>query len=561
MTSRKFRMIADPFVVAAPAGARVRTRLQVSPGDDDVLRQIGAHLGRLASADLSQRCREGYLDARGKAESRRRRKQAMTAASSARWAGAITRTSEDCWQLAFRNLATEARSLRVRISRIGQRLHVVVGGRCGRVRGYSTQAERWEKQRRLQHLTARLQVVEQQLADGDLNICRGGRRLARVRHHLADAGLDEASWRERWTADRWFMTADGEAQSWLGNLTIRWHPVECWVEFRLPGPLEHLANRPRGRYRLSCLVSFSYRGSEVAAQAESGAVRYDIAFDPDRRRWYLDASWRLGRVELAGLSELRQGPVLAVDLNVGHLAAWVLDPSGNPVGEPATIPLELTGKPAKSRDGRLRATVSTLIGMAQAAGARTIVIEDLDFAHARIEGRERTGRRPARGKAGRLFRRAVAGIPTGRFRSRLVQMAFNAGLAVVAVDPAYTSRWGAEHWLAPLRHQASGATGHHAAAVVIGRRALGQRARRRARCDLAPPVDGQGRATRSAAWPVPALAGLPDARFRDTGPREACGQLPRQCQTQQADRSPPADQVAQHRSGLPAGQDSLLISG
>jgi IS605 OrfB family transposase len=489
MTSSKLRTIAGSFVVAPPSGARVRTRLEVSPADEDVLRQLGAHLGRLAGADLSQRCREGRLDANGKAESRRTRKQAMTAASSARWAGAITRTSEDSWQLAMRNLAAEARSLRSRIGRIGQRLQVAANGRCGRVRGYPTQAERWQKQRRLQHLTARLAVVEQQFAYGDLSICRGGRRLARVRHRLAEAGLDEASWRQRWTAQRWFIVADGEAASWLGNLTIRWHPVECWAEIRLPGPLEHLANRPHGRYRLSCLVSFPYRGYDVAAQAESGAVRYDIAFDPGRRRWYLDASWGM-QPKRPGLVELRQSPVLAVDLNAGHLAAWVLDQSGNPVGEPTTIPLELTALSAMTRDGRLRAAVSTLIHAAHAAGARAIVIEDLDFAQARAEGRERAGRRPSRGTAGRRFRRAVAGIPTGRFRDRLAQMAFNAGLAVVAVDPAYTSRWGAEYWLAPLRHQASGATGHHAAAVVIGRRALGQRARRRARCDPTPPVDG-----------------------------------------------------------------------
>ena len=45
-------------------------------------------------------------------------------------------------------------------------------------------------------------------------------------------------------------------------------------------------------------------------------------------------------------------------------------------------------------------------------------------------------------------------------------MAANTGLAVIAVDPAYTSRRGAEHWLAPLREQhAVTTTGHHAAAT------------------------------------------------------------------------------------------------
>ena len=77
-----------------------------------------------------------------------------------------------------------------------------------------------------------------------------------------------------------------------------------------------------------------------------------------------------------------------------------------------------------------------------------------------------------------------------------------AGVEVRPVDPAYTSRWGREHWLTPLQEQASPlpASGHHAAAVVIGRRALGHRARRRA------GVTGGGQRTsrRRAARRAPA---------------------------------------------------------
>src|SRR6185437_2104740 len=122
-------------------------------------------------------------------------------------------------------------------------------------------------------------------------------------------------------------------------------------------------------------------------------------------------------------------------------------------------------------------------------GARAVVIEDLDFAEARCEGREKTGNRPSRGRRGRGFRRLLAGIPTARFRDRLVQMTANAGLSVVVVDPAYTSRWAAEHWLAPLRQHHPGLTGHHAAALVIGRRGQGHRAGNRANGNRAAPED------------------------------------------------------------------------
>src|SRR5437868_3019325 len=94
------RPIADPFVAAAPAGVRVRTRLRVSAQDEAVLRAAGRHLGSLAGRDLAARCGEGRLDGQGRAASRAARKRALTAASSSRWAGAITRTSEDAYRLA-----------------------------------------------------------------------------------------------------------------------------------------------------------------------------------------------------------------------------------------------------------------------------------------------------------------------------------------------------------------------------------------------------------------------------------------------------------------------------
>ena len=80
-------------------------------------------------------------------------------------------------------------------------------------------------------------------------------------------------------------------------------------------------------------------------------------------------------------------------------------------------------------------------------------------------------------------------------------MAANAGLSVIVIDPAYTSRWGAEHWLRPLREHHPKATGHHAAALVIGRRGLGHRARRRA--------TGTQTAPEEAGWPAQTRPGPP----------------------------------------------------
>lgn len=545
------RSVAAPFVVAAPAGARVRTRLRVSAQDKAVLWAAGRHLGSLAGRDLAARCAEWRPDAMDGATSRAQRKRALTAESSSRWAGAITRTSEDQFRLAGQNLRAQASSLRTRILRIEARLPAPAGGKAGRVRGYATGAERHAKTVRLQVLRARRARVERRM--GSVPVVRGGKALLRKRGNLPAAGLTQARWRVEWEAARLFLTADGEKDKAWGNETIRWNPDEGWLEIRLPAPLAHLANRPRSRYRLSAPVGFSYRGSEVAAQAASGAVRYDISCDPVRGRWYVDASWKAAPAPAPCLDELRAHPMLAVDLNHGHLAVWAVTPDGNPAGPLVTVSVALSGLPTSQRDGRLRAAISAVIGLARERGCQAIVIEDLDFADAREQGRERHDGRPSHGRRGRSYRALVSGLPTARFRDRLVQMAANAGLAVIAADPAYTSRWGAEHWLGPLRERVSPvpASGHHAAAVVIGRRALGHRARRRA------GVTGGGQRTsrRRAAPRAPATT----RATRDGRPRKAHRQPHPRRKTATARRTRPPDQAAQDRPGPPASQDYLLL--
>jgi hypothetical protein len=504
---RPLRAIAAPIVVPPPVGARIRTRVRLSTADQAVLRQVGEYLGRLAGHDLAERCRLGLGGSDWT-----RRKRVLTTGSSSRWAGALTRTSDNQWQCGYRNLIDERAGLRRAIGRLRTRLAAPVG-HVGRVRGYASRAERWQKQRRLHVLSARLARVDARLAQGRVSVVRGGRPLLHTRQHLEATGLTEPQWRQRWEAARWFLTADGDAAYPLGNGTILVHPKEGWLELKLPAPLAYLANRPHGRYRLSCPVRFSYRADAWAAQVASGAVRYEISYKPERDRWYLDASWTHPSRPLPTLAELADVPRVAVDLNAGHLDCWVLDPSGNPVGAPQTIPLELDERCSTTRDGRLRAAISQLIAFAKAHGCRVIAIEDLDFAGARAEGRETLGR----GRRGKRLRHIVAGIPTRQFRDRLTQMCTNQGLWVVAVDPAYTSKWGRRHWLAPLQRTNSAAvTVHHAAAVVIGRRSLGYRARRRPGVPPARQWMGAGESYRPGQQRSRACAG-PDPPARRSG--------------------------------------------
>ncbi|MEU9456471.1 hypothetical protein [Streptomyces sp. NPDC048277] len=519
-------MLAAPFTVAAPSGARIRDRLKdLTAADVKVLTLVGEHLGRHQRADLAARVRTGTVPA--KQTGRAGRKKQLTAVSSSRWAGAMTRASEDQYQLSMRCLRDERAGLQRRIRTIEQRLAVASGQKHGRVRGYVDQDERWRKQRHLSKLQGRLTVVEQQIEQGRPSITVGGRKLAGTRHRLAEAGMTAADWRKQWRAARLFLTADGESGAPHGNYTITVDPTDGSVTLVLPEPLRHLANAPRGRYRLACTVTFHHHRPEWLDRVGANrAVRYDIVYAPARDRWYLDASWSTSTTAAPTPEEIRAsgGRLLAVDLNADHVAAIVLEPHGNPVGEPHTIPLKLTG-PTTTRDGRLRAAITRLITLAHEHGCTAIVVENLGFADARATGRETMGR----GRRGKAFRRTVAGIPTARFRERLRSMAHHQGLAVIAVDPAYTSIWGERYWKRPLQQQTkTTVTRHHGAAVAIGRRGLGHRIRRRPGVTAPDQRIGRRRATGQAVsqprprgtTSPPRTAGTPPPGRQDpTAPR------------------------------------------
>jgi hypothetical protein len=472
-------------------------------------------------AELAERIRRGVLDRAGRAAWRAERKQAITTVSSSRWAGAITRAVEDQYQLGMRGLAAQAADLRAAIDVLGGRCALRPGAsepvdpddantlRRSRLRrAYPSKAERFAKTRRLAALRKRLATAEQALVVGHPPMVVGGKQLWRNRNHLDATGLTEEQWRQWWDACRMFLTADGESGKPGGNETIR---VDTEGQLRIKVPAA-LVEQFGTHVVIEIPVRFSHRGEEWAALvAGRRAVRYDISYDPKRNRWYLDASWTITPEPAASLEELRRGRVLGVDLNADHLACCVLDPAGNPVGEPTSIALYTDGLAASRRDGRVRAAITELLDHAQRSGCTAVAVENLDFADTRTVGRETLGR----GKRGKRLRRTVTGIPTRRFRGRLTAMAARRGIAVIGVDAAYTSKWGGEHWRVPLQQQTSDpakVTNHHGAAVAIGRRGLGLAIRRRP----AGPRNGQ----RTAAGTPPVR---PDRHRSHGGRRGSSG--------------------------------------
>ncbi|OUC93350.1 IS200/IS605 family accessory protein TnpB-related protein [Streptomyces swartbergensis] len=523
----------------------IRARLRISETDAAVLREVGVFLGGLAARDLAARSRRGLAhDATAWAA----RKRELTGSSSARWAGSITKATHDQWALARRGQAAEMAWLRGQIAAIEARLARPLGAKAnkreGLVRGYGSRAEWHAKARRLHTLKDRLAGLEADWAAGRVHVVRGGKQLAHLRHHLDQAGLKESAWRDRWEAARMFLAADGESGKRCGNETIR-ITDSGQVSIRLPAALGHLANAPHGRYVLDATVEFQHRGEEWADRISANrAMAYRIHHDPVRHRWYVTASWQRPAVPVLPMDAALAKGVVAVDMNDDHLAAWHLDIHGNPVGEPQRFFYDLSGT-AAHRDAQIRHALTRLLHHTRRSGAAAIAVEDLDFSDG--ISRERHGRN-------KRFRRLISRFPTAKLKARLVSMAAEQGIAIVAVDPAYTSRWGAQHWQQPLTTRTRQVSRHDAASIAIGRRALGHPIRRRT---APPPHDQSDRAGHRTAQARPETRRREETRPRVPGPRSRVVPPGRGAKA--------GDQRAQHRSEHaaepePWRQDSLPLS-
>ncbi|WP_239110172.1 IS200/IS605 family accessory protein TnpB-related protein [Streptomyces anulatus] len=537
------RPIDAPFVTLGPSGVSIRDRLGgLLSEDEKVLRMVGAHLGSLASRDLKARCTDGLDHSTERWASRKRE---LTAVSSSRWAGAITKATHEQWALARRGQAAHIHGLEMGIRTIAHRLSLPVGEKGSKRApgGYRSTHEWFHKTRRLHVLEDRLAAVRADCESGVVHVTRGGKRLLNTRHNLDATRLTEAEWRERWEAERWFLQADGESGKRYGNETIRVTP-DGEVSIKLPSSLAEHANSKHGRYVLAGKVRFPHRGQEWADRVEANrAVAYRIDLDVTRERWYLTASWALPVTKPIPIETALADGVIGVDTNADHLAAWRLDTHGNPVGQPRRFFYDLSGS-ADHRDAQVRHALSRLLNWAKRCGVAAVAVEDLDFATEKT--REKHGRK-------RRFRQLISGMTTSRLRARLTSMADATGIAVIAVDPAYTSKWGAQHWQKPLISKTRKTTRHDAASIAIGRRAQEHPIRRRTTPPREDQRDRRGHRIVQAGSLTP---GSEEPRPRIPGPRTRSVQP--DAESTRATRTPKT--VRSVRSDQVWVQDSLLLT-
>ena len=199
MSSRVRHQIGPVVQAPCVTTMRIRARLHVSDADRAVIVALGTHLGRLARADLAKRSRAG-LDHSEKVWAQRKR--SITKESSSRWAGAITKASNDAYATARRNQLRQRADLTRAIATLEEKIELSCHSakergelramRAGRKLkfGYRSEGELAMKRQRLQHLRARRARLDQELDAGRVHITRGGKCLLRHRLHLDQAGTE-----------------------------------------------------------------------------------------------------------------------------------------------------------------------------------------------------------------------------------------------------------------------------------------------------------------------------------------------------------------------------------
>jgi hypothetical protein len=204
------------------------------------------------------------------------------------------------------------------------------------------------------------------------------------RNHLDAAEVTDERWRDRWDAARMFVTADGESGKAAGNETIR---VDEAGRLRIKVPAA-LVDQLDSHVVIAAPVRFTHRGGEWAQRiAARRAVRYDIHVDPDRGRWYLNASWKTAPEPPPGLDELRAGRVLASisTPTIWPPVSWTVRATRSASQPPSTWTLQ-----AWRRRGVMGgcAAITALLDHAQQQNCSAVVVENLDFADARATGRK-----------------------------------------------------------------------------------------------------------------------------------------------------------------------------
>jgi IS605 OrfB family transposase len=343
-------------------------------------------------------------------------------------------------------------------------------------------------QERIQRLLMQSSKLTQQIKSKSVSICFGSKRLFNAQHHLEKNGFtDHEAWKNEWQRSRssqFFVLGSSDEISGCQGCTLLPDADGGWIlRLRMPEGLIET----HGKYLYLDGVYFPYYGAvieqavarqhlrserkaEYVKGRKSGEIDPDIKesaylenlgqalsyrFVRDRKGWRILVSTSVPFEQKA--PDFSIG-CIGIDFNAGFVSVAELDASGAKVvlNDLSYDRLQATSRQNKTA---MQALAIKVVTQAKLLG-KPVVIESLDFA--RKKGalqKNQTGQAS--------YNRMLSQLSYQQFRTTLNMQCLKQGVALVQVNPAYTSLLGKLKY-----HRETEFNTHQAAAWVIGRRGM-----------------------------------------------------------------------------------------
>ena len=321
-------------------------------------------------------------------------------------------------------------------------------------------AKRHNKKRRIETLQRRLEHMKADHADGKVRLCFGSRKLFNAQFHLEDNGYADhgewlADWQDKRNSQFFVLGSKDETAGCQSCVATVAENGSITLRLRLPNALsacgKHLTfNNIRFEHGHEAIVAAV--GRNLSNNKDDWqAISYRFLRD--------DKGWRvfvtLAVPEVKKISDSRLG-VIAVDINADHLALTETDRFGNPV-EHFTVRCVTYGHTSEQRSAIIGDAVKQVMAFV-VDRKKPIVIEELDFQKKKSALENQSAK----------YARMLSALAYTQIQTTIRARAFDAGIEVHEVNPAYTSVIGQYKF-----KDRYGLSAHNAAALVIGRRSLG----------------------------------------------------------------------------------------
>ncbi|MDX1475218.1 MAG: hypothetical protein R3309_13685, partial [Reinekea sp.] len=340
---------------------------------------------------------------------------------------------------------------------------------------------------RIDHLRRDIRSLEQQRQSDLPKICFGSRRLFNAQHHLeANDYASHEAWKDDWQAARakqfFVLGSADETSGCQGCQLLSEGDGQYTLKLRMPTELESR----HGKYVYLTGICFPYLGERIEEARARQAFRQHKQTEYRQRR-KTDPTFSIKETEyLKGLGQAisyrfvrdakgfrilvttewdvdlpeanTQNGVVAVDFNAHHLAIVELDAKGHKVTL-QDLPLASCPVTSKQNETQLQEAAKQLVCWAKDAN-KPVVIERLDFQ--RKKGalqKQQTGQTD--------YNRMLSSLSTQKFKQAVYMQCLKQQVALIQVNPAYTSLIGRLKYGRETDFNV-----HQAAAWVIGRRGM-----------------------------------------------------------------------------------------